>query len=114
MSNPSTHTQATWQKRSSIQDRVTIFSESPRRVICTVLHADRVTDQDMTLILAAPAMRQALQLADRALLAVAKREPASNQLLAEAVCAVKLALVQAGAVPRAEPPLFTSELFSTL
>lgn len=62
MSNPSmhTHTPGPWSTRPSCQNRLTIFSEKERRPICTIIHPDRVSDENLQLIKAAPQLAAAL------------------------------------------------------
>lgn len=62
MSNPSmhTHTPGPWSTRPSVQDRLTIFSEKERRPICTIIHPDRVSDENLQLIKASPQLVAAL------------------------------------------------------
>ena len=110
MLNPSTLQTHTWQTRPSFQDRLTIYSASPRRVICTLLHSDRVADRDLQLITAAPALVAALQLAELALEAQARTAPDAETLMASARDAIRLALDQAGMDKRAQ--LFTNTLFT--
>lgn len=60
MMNPSSHTPGPWGTRPSVQDRLTIFSEKERRPICTIIHPDRVSDQNLQLIKASPGLAAAL------------------------------------------------------
>lgn len=62
MSNPSmhTHTPGPWSTRPSIQDRLTIFSEKDLRPICTIIHPDCVSDENLRLIKASPDLVAAL------------------------------------------------------
>lgn len=59
------YTQADWQTRPSIQDRLTIYNESgnkaDRRPICTIIHSERVKPEDLKLMLAAPRLARALR-----------------------------------------------------
>lgn len=107
MPNPSMNLDThAWLTRPSIQDRVTIYSTRPRRVVCTVLHGDRVAEKDLQLMTAAPSMLRALQLADRAILALIRHQQGAEteQLIYDALSAVNLALVQAGEIPLPQPP----------
>lgn len=101
-----------WQKRTSIQDRLTIYAERPRHVVCTIVHPERVSAADLKLITAAPTMAAALQLADRAILALIRKTENTDDLTYEALKAIKVALRQAGLMPTIEPEPFTGEPFT--
>lgn len=101
-----------WQKRTSIQDRLTIYAERPRHVVCTIVHPDRVSAADLKLITAAPTMAAALQLADRAIIALLRKTQDTDDLTYEALKAVKVALYQAGLMPTIEPEPFTGDPFT--
>jgi hypothetical protein len=54
------HTRGPWNTRPSIQRRLTIYSESQHKPICTILNADRIDPANLKLILAAPRVVRAL------------------------------------------------------
>ena len=106
-SNPSlfAHTLESWQTRPSIQDRLTIYSEHPRKVICTIIHNSRMDEADLKLIKAAPQTAAALDLTRKALLALAQSstDPDVHKQIAEAVNEATHALIAAGAIPTETP-----------
>lgn len=96
MPNPSTHTEQ-WATRSTIQDRLTIFAERPRRrVICTVIHPERISSEDLTLLTAAPEMAAALRLAELAIAAIESSAPDARDQAIDALLAVRAVLRRAG------------------
>jgi len=54
------HTRGPWNTRPSIQARLTIYSESEQKPICTILHSDRIAPANLQIILAAPRVVRAL------------------------------------------------------
>lgn len=102
MQNPSSTHQEPWSTRPSFQDRLTLYSEHPRRVIGTLIHVQRMSDADLRLIKAVPVMARALQLADEALFAVAGNKPNAQDLLTTAALETRKALGVAGLLHHAE------------